>query len=480
MKENTHILVTGASGYIGGRLVPALLEAGYKVRVMARTPAKLKKKGWRNVEIVQGDALDTASLSEALRGIDVAYYLIHSMTSFGADFAEKDLTCAHNFSMLAEQAGVKRIIYLGGLGHKDTHLSLHLKSRHDVGDALRETGVAITELQAAVVVGSGSASFEIIRDLSRQLPVMLCPRWVYSKCEPIAIRQLLAYLVGCLEEERTRGEILQVGGGEVLTYADILRQCAEVMGKKIRIIPVPVLTPRLSSYWLNLVTSVPFSLAKPLVEGLRSDVVCTEYRIRDWISVPALSYKESVKLALEKDRKREFESRWSDATSSDANKPIDENHVSYLDERSIYINVKKKKVFALIERLGGREGWLHADWLWRLRAQMDWIIGGVGLRRGRPDSKTLETGDPVDFWRVEERMAPDLLTLRAEMKLPGTARLSFLVDEENAGSRVTIQARLWPNGIWGRLYWYSVAPFHKYIFQGMLKALKAKAESVTD
>jgi len=345
-----------------------------------------------------------------------------------------------------------------------------------VGQSLRKYSVSVTELRAAVVVGSGSASFEIIRDLSRQLPVMICPKWVYSKCEPIAIRQLLAYLIGCLEEKRTLGEILEVGGGEVLTYADLLRQCGQEMGRKVRIIPVPVLTPRLSSYWLNLVTSVPLNLARPLVEGLRNDVICSDFRIREWIKVPKLSYRESVRLALEKDKNKNLASRWSDATSSKANQPIDESHFSYTDERATVIATSKEKLFSIIERVGGNHGWFHADWLWRLRATMDWLIGGVGMRRGRPDGSNLCVGDPVDFWRVEERIAPEVLTLRAEMKLPGTARLSFLVDEEGSGSKLTVQAHFWPHGLLGRLYWYCVMPFHRYIFEGMLKELKVVAE----
>jgi len=476
MRESQHILVTGASGYVGGRLVPALLDRGYTVRVLARTPAKIAKRGWKKVDVVQGDALDLASLSGALDGIDAAFYLIHSMTSFGEDFAQKDITCAENFASACEQAGVKQIIYLGGLGSAGGQLSKHLQSRQDVGQSLRRYSVPVTELRAAVVVGSGSASFEIIRDLSRQLPVMICPKWVYSKCEPIAVRQLLAYLIGCLEEKRTLGEILEVGGGEVLTYADLLRQCGQEMGRKIRIIPVPVLTPRLSSYWLNLVTSVPLNLARPLVEGLRNDVICTDFRIRKWIEVPKLSYRESVRLALEKDRNRDLQSRWSDATSSRANQPIDESHFSYTDERSTLVATSKEQLFSVIEQVGGDNGWFHADWLWRLRATFDWLIGGVGMRRGRPGSSTLCVGDPVDFWRVEERLAPAVLTLRAEMKLPGTARLTFLVDQEDDGAKLTIQAHFWPKGLMGRLYWYAVMPFHSYIFEGMLHQIKLKAE----
>jgi uncharacterized protein YbjT (DUF2867 family) len=476
MQSSDEIIVTGASGYIGGRLVPLLVERGYKVRVLARKPAILKKKEWQGVEVFQGDALEPESLLKALKGVTTCYYMIHSMTSYGHTFAEKDLSCAENFARMAEKAGVDRIIYLGGLGSKESQSSKHLRSRHEVGDVLRAGKVSVTELRAAIVVGAGSASFEIIRDLSRQLPVMICPRWVSSKCEPISIAQLLEYLVGCLKEPKTRGQVYDVGGGEVLTYADMLRQCAELMGRSTKILTVPVLTPRLSSYWLNLVTSVPFSLARPLVEGLRSDVICSDFRIRELISVPRVSYKEAVRLALENEQNRGLLTRWSDANNDYNVSQIDETAVPLQDERSLTVHASKEKIFSVIENLGGQRGWLHANWLWRLRAGLDSLLGGVGMRRGRPQPQGLFVGDPVDFWRVEEMVRPNLLVLRAEMKLPGTARLIFLIDDEGQAARTTIQARFWPSGVLGRLYWFSLVPLHKYIFEGMLKALKKEAE----
>lgn len=296
------ILITGATGYIGGRLASRLLAAGQSVRAMARDPRHLAALAAAGADCVRGDALDPASLGPALRGIDVAYYLIHSLNSAGGDFAARDRTAARSFALACAVAGVRRIIYLGGLGASGPKLSEHLASRHEVGDMLRAGPVPVTELRAAIIVGSGSASFEIMRDLARRLPVMICPRWVRSRCEPIAIDQVLEYLIGVLDEPRTVGEVLEIGSGEVLTYADMLRQCAAAQGKRVRIMVVPVLTPRLSAYWLNLITSVPMSVARPLVEGLRNDVVTTDRRIRAWIRTTLLTFRQAVDGALDEDR----------------------------------------------------------------------------------------------------------------------------------------------------------------------------------
>jgi uncharacterized protein YbjT (DUF2867 family) len=472
-----NILVTGATGYIGGRLVPLLLETGAQVRVLAREPRKLARRNWPGVEVFQGDVLSPETLPAALNGIEVAYYLVHSLTTSGGNFSEIDKIAARNFALAAKVAGVKRIIYLGGLGITGTALSEHLRSRHQTGDALRSTGIPVTELRAAIIVGSGSASFLIIYDLVKKLPFMLCPRWVKSKCEPISIRQVMAYLVGVLKEPRTVGEILEIGSGEILSYQELMEQCAEVLGRRLWIVTVPVLTPRLSSYWLNLVTRVPISLARPLVEGLRNDVVCQDKRIRDWIAVPSISYKEAVRLALDKMSAHEVESSWTDANTAltgGREVPRDE---PLKDERVKFCRAPADKLFAAIEAIGGDTGWYHADWLWQIRAAIDWLIGGVGMRRGRPDSLKLEVGDPLDFWRVEDIQRNERLVLRAEMKLPGTARLTFEVEEHGEGSQLKLLAHFWPRPYWGLLYWYSVLPLHNYVFEGLLRALVSKAES---
>ncbi len=475
-----HILVTGATGYIGGRLVPALLERGHRVRVMAREPLKLSRKVWPEVEVVRGDALERTTLPAAFAGIDVAYYLIHSMTTSGHGFVERDRLAAENFASAATAAGVKRIVYLGGLGRAGPELSEHLKSRHETGAILRQGTVPVTELRAAIIVGSGSASFTILHDLVRKLPVMICPRWVRSRCEPIAIRQVIGYLVGVLDEPRSVGQVLEIGGGEIMTYADMMRRCARVLGRRIHILNVPVLTPALSSYWLNLVTHVPMSLARPLVEGLRNDVVCSDNRIRDWIKVPEITYDEAVHLAVSKTVRGEEESVWSDATTV-AYAPIEAEHGALLrDERTVSVGAPVETLFGVVERIGGDNGWYHADWLWNLRAALDYVLGGIGMRRGRRDRVHLAVGDPVDFWRVERRELDRVIVLRAEMMLPGVARLTFETSPvEGGGSALALKAHFWPHGVWGRLYWYAVLPLHEYVFNGMLQGIKRVAERET-
>lgn len=472
------ILVTGATGYIGGRLVPLLIEAGHEVRVLVREPRKLARRNWPGVKVVRGDVLAPETLAAGLEGIEVAYYLVHSLTTSGKNFSSLDNIAASNFAVAAKSAGVKRIIYLGGLGITGSDLSEHLRSRHQTGDALRSTGIPVTELRAAIIVGSGSASFLIIYDLVKKLPFMLCPKWVKSKCEPISIRQVMAYLVGVLTEPRTVGETLEIGSGEILTYQELMEQCAEVMGRKLIIITVPVLTPRLSSYWLNLVTRVPISLARPLVEGLRNDVVCQDKRIRDWIQVPKITYKEAVSLALTRMNAQAVESSWTDANTARAGKqdvPVDE---PLKDERSGYCKTNSAKLFSVIEQIGGETGWYHADLLWQLRALLDWLVGGVGMRRGRPDPKKLEVGDPLDFWRVEDIVRNKRLVLRAEMRLPGTARLIFDIDDLGNSSQLKVSAHFWPSPFWGKLYWYSVLPLHNYVFQGLLQKIISQAEEI--
>jgi uncharacterized protein YbjT (DUF2867 family) len=472
------ILVTGATGYIGSRLVPELLAQGHAVRCLARDAAKLGARGWQGTEVVAGDVLAPETLPAALAGIEVAYYLVHSMNSDGADFAQRDRAAARNFAEAAAAQGVSRIVYLGGLGD-GAALSEHLTSRQETGDVLRRSGVPVTELRAAIIVGSGSASFEIIRDLARKLPFMICPRWVSSRCEPIAVRDVLAYLTGVLAEPRTVGRTFEIGGGETYTYADLMRICADVMGRRVRILTVPFLTPRLSAYWLNLVTAVPMSIARPLVEGLRNDVVTRDRSIRDLIRLDLVKFREAVALSLAREGRAGLPSRWTGASTAASARPWPERAPLLSDTRTVVSPSGAAEVFARVRRLGGTTGWYYANGLWELRGALDRIAGGVGLRRGRPDGETLRVGDPVDFWRVERYEEGRLLELRAEMKLPGQARLTFeTAPRAGGGSVLTQRADFHPSGFWGRLYWYALIPVHAIIFRGMAERIAAPGPAI--
>jgi uncharacterized protein YbjT (DUF2867 family) len=472
------ILVTGATGYIGSRLAWRLLSGGGSVRAMARDPRRLEALSIAGAECVAGDALEPASLAPALRGVDVAYYLIHSMGT-GTDFAARDREAAGNFAAACAAAGVRRIVYLGGLGQSTASLSKHLASRQETGDVLRTGSVPVTELRAAIIVGAGSASFEIIRDLARKLPVMICPRWVRSRCEPIALDQVLDYLVGVLDEPRTTGQVLEIGGGEVLTYQEMMRECAAALGKRVRIITVPVLTPRLSSYWLNLVTSVPMSIARPLVEGLRNDVVTTDHRIRAWIHVAPMTFRQAVDRALAEDGAGPLASRWTGATGRAGGTTVPRSSRVLRDERTLHANASPAALFAAVERIGGETGWYYANWLWRLRGAIDRVLGGVGLRRGRRDPTAVRLGDPIDFWRVDELVPGGRLRLRAEMKVPGTATLEFEVGTPRDGNGAVLvqRAEFDPRGQWGRAYWAALRPIHGFVFRGMAEGIVRSAES---
>jgi uncharacterized protein YbjT (DUF2867 family) len=471
------ILVTGATGYIGSRLASRLLGTGRTVRVMARDPRRLGTLAGE-ADCVAGDALEPATLAPALRDVDVAYYLIHSMGT-GADFAARDRDAARNFAAACAAAGVRRIIYLGGLGESSTSLSKHLASRQEVGDVLRAGSVPVTELRAAIIVGAGSASFEIIRDLARKLPVMICPRWVRSRCEPIALDQVLDYLVAVLDEPRTIGQVLEIGGGQVLTYQEMMRECAAALGKRVRIITVPVLTPRLSSYWLNLVTSVPMSIARPLVDGLRNDVVTTDHRIRAWIHVTPMTFRQAVDRALAEDDAGPLASRWTGATGSARVTTVRRSRRVLRDERTLRANTSPAALFAAVERIGGATGWYYANWLWRVRGAIDRVLGGVGLRRGRRDPAAVRLGDPIDFWRVEELVPGARLRLRAEMKVPGTATLQFEVGASRDGDGAVLvqRAEFDPSGHWGRAYWAALRPIHGLVFRGMAAGIVRSAEA---
>ncbi|MCM2269647.1 MAG: SDR family oxidoreductase [Thermoanaerobaculia bacterium] len=471
-------LVTGATGYVGGRLVPRLLAAGFRVRVMARDPRRLAGRPWTGaVEIVAGDVLQPATLPAALADVDAAYYLIHSMGGHG-DFPDRDRQAARAFGAAASAAGVAQIVYLGGLGEASSTLSEHLRSRQETGDALRAGGVPVTELRAAVIVGSGSLSFEMIRYLAERVPLMICPRWVYTRTQPIAIRDVLAYLIAALETPACRGEIVEIGGVDVVTYGEMMIGYARARGLRRWLVPVPVLTPRLSSLWVHLVTPIPAAIARPLVEGLRNEVVVRDGSARRLFpQIAPIGYDEAVRRALSKLEHGEIESQWSDALASsrgDATAAtLTQGEGRILERRERLVAAPAEALFAVFSGLGGRRGWLAYDALWRLRGALDRLLGGVGLRRGRRDPQRVRVGDAVDFWRVEAVEPGRLLRLRAEMKVPGRAWLQFEAEAlpvqsgETSRSRLVQTAHFAPKGLAGLAYWYALYPLHARIFSAL-------------
>ena len=480
------ILVTGATGYVGGRLVPRLLEAGYAVRCVVRSPDKLRDRPWyahERLEIVRGDLSNERELTEQLRGCHSGYYLIHSMMAAGAAYAERDRDMAARFAAAAERAGLKRIIYLGGLGEMGTALSEHLKSRRDVESALASGKTPLTVLRAAMIIGAGSVSFEILRYLVERLPIMITPRWVSTESQPIGITNVLGYLVDCLRVPETAGRILDIGGPDVMSYRRIMEIMAELRGLPKRwVIPVPVLTPRLSSLWIHLVTPIDRRIARPLAEGLRNRVVCRNDDAARLMPQELLGVREAIRAALTKLNEPDVETIWSGAGEVPGD-PDWSGGTVFVDRRTVDIDTDPQAVFAAICRVGGGNGWYAADWLWRLRGAMDRLIGGPGLRRGRRDPDRLRFGEALDFWRVVGVEANRLLRLRAEMKLPGDAVLEFDIQPcamEGSGNRtrLTQTALFRPRGLLGLIYWYSVLPVHGLVFSGMLRGIRDGAEQV--
>jgi uncharacterized protein YbjT (DUF2867 family) len=483
------VLVTGATGYIGGRLVPELLAAGHRVVCLARSPERLDAVPWRGeVEVAQGDLSDAASLEGAFQGVDAAFYLVHSIGS-GAGFEERERVAAEAFASAAKQAGVGRIVYLGGLEPgADETASPHLASRAEVGRVLLDSGVPTVVLRAGVVIGSGSASFEMLRYLTERLPVMVTPRWVSSRVQPIAVRDVLRYLVGALTLDPDLNRTFDVGGPDVLTYREMMERYASLAGLRRRlIVPVPVLSPRLSSHWINLVTPVPKALAAPLIESLRNSVVMKEHDIETLLPGPLLSFDEAVSLALERVKEGQVTTRWADASWPGAPSdplPSDPEWAGgdlSLDERSREVDAAPEVLWELVEGIGGERGWYSFPLAWAVRGLLDRLVGGVGLRRGRRHPDRLSVGEPLDFWRVEALDRPRLLRLRAEMRLPGLAWLEFRVEPcGDGGARLHQRAIFRPRGLAGRLYWLAVWPFHGIVFEGMLRNIALAAERQTE
>jgi uncharacterized protein YbjT (DUF2867 family) len=480
------LLLTGVTGYIGGRLVPQLIEAGYRIRVLVRDRNRLQGRAWLNqVDVVEGDVLDPASLPTAMSGVTAAYYLIHSMSS-SVDFDQRDLQAALNFGNAARANDVKRIIYLGGLGDPNSDLSKHLRSRQETGQALKKSGVPVTEFRAAIVVGSGSISFEMIRYLTERVPVMVCPRWVFTRVQPIAINDVLDYLVTALETPDSAGRIIEIGGSEVLNYGDMMLGYAQARGLRRFLLPVPVLTPRLSSYWVHLVTPIPASIARPLIDGLRNEVVVRDSIARDLFpQLEPMDYPSAVSLALSELEARHIETSWSDALVNSQGDivpvvlSIQEGMI--LERRQRIVATTPDMVFRLISRLGGQTGWLYLNWAWRLRGWMDRLVGGVGLRRGRRDPEAIRIGDAIDFWRVEAVDPDKRLLLRAEMKVPGRAWLQFEAYAHQGGQTRLVQTAFFaPKGLSGLAYWYLLYPIHRLIFAGMIRNLARRSVALSE
>jgi uncharacterized protein YbjT (DUF2867 family) len=476
------ILVTGASGYIGGRLIPGLLEAGHTVRCFARDPGRIEGR-FTGVEIAKGDLFDEASLGDALRDCDVAYYLVHSMSDDRRDFSQRDREGARLFGNVAVHAGVGRIIFLGGLGQESSaKLSKHLQSRHEVGDELRASGIAVTEFRAAIIVGSGSVSFEMLRDLTERLPVMIAPKWVATRCQPIGIRDVLSYLIAALHTPASAGRIIEIGGADVLPYRDMMLHYARIRGLSRTIIPVPVLSPSLSSLWIHLITPIPAAIARPLVEGLFNEVIVRDPSAREiFPQIEPVGFDLAVRRALDRYSTIGPETTWFDAF--DVKKlPADftgSEQGMLIDRRERESKASPSEVFRVFTSLGGAKGWLFADWLWELRGVLDRIVGGIGTRRGRRSATTLRAGDAVDFWRVEAYESNRMLRLRAEMKLPGSAWLQFeALPRDDGGTCLRQTAFFDPRGAFGFAYWYAVLVFHEIIFNNMAKRIVREAEQV--
>jgi len=473
------ILLTGATGYVGGRLLPLLVECGWRVRCLARQPERLASRVPAGVEVMPGDVLDAASLAPAMQGVHAAYYLVHSMGTTG-DFEEQDRIAADNFAAAARAAGVRRIVYLGGLGEDDAALSAHLRSRHEVGERLRAHGVQVVELRASIIIGSGSLSFEMIRALVERLPVMVTPQWVRVMAQPIAIGDVLDYLRGALTVDTgSHSLIVEIGGPDQVCYGELMHEYARQRGLRRLMIPVPLLTPRLSSLWLGLVTPVYARVGRKLIDSLRHPTVVRDDTATRLFAIRPIGVREAIAGALRNEDSAFAQTRWTDAVSA-ASEPRRWGGARFgnrlVDSRSTLVAAAPSAVFTAVERIGGATGWYYANWLWTLRGWLDLIAGGVGMRRGRRDPEHLHVGDTLDCWRVERVDPNERLRLSAEMKLPGRAWLEFEIRPHKHGSELHQTATFDPLGLAGIVYWYGVWPLHQLVFAGMLRGIAHAAE----
>jgi uncharacterized protein YbjT (DUF2867 family) len=470
-------LVFGASGYIGSHLVPRLLDEGIPVRASSRNREALAARGWDAAELVQADALEPDTLDAVLNGVEVAYYLVHSMGA-GKDFGRLDLEAAANFAAAAERAGVQRIVYLGGLVPEGAD-SEHIVSRRDTGDVLRRGKVPVTELRAGIIVGPGSAAFEVMRDLVYHLPVMVTPRWVQAKSPPIALDNLLMYLVRLPQIEAAKGRVFEAGGAETLSYGQMMRILAEVGGKRPPlIIPVPVLTPKLSSYWLRLITSVPTNIARALIEGLKHDFTADDAELKRLVPQHLLGFREAVEAVFAAERASEpVVARWVEGAFAVRKQRIDYAYYAKRAGASAETSASPAAVWAVVSAIGGENGYYYLNGLWQLRELLDWIAGGPGRQHGRRHPRDLRVGDRIDSWRVLGLEPERRLSLAFGMRAPGAGMLEFdLKPLDNGGTKLSITAYWHPAGVWGLLYWYAFAPAHGVVFSGTAREICRRAE----
>jgi len=477
----THrVLLTGATGYVGGRLLAELERRGVALRCFLRRPESLRGRAAPSTELAAGDALDAQAVARALGAVDAAYYLIHSMG--GEDFAARDREAARIFGTAAREAGVKRIVYLGGLGENASGLSEHLRSRQETGEILRESGVPVVEFRASIVLGSGSLSFEMIRALVERLPVMICPRWVAVEAQPIAVEDVIAYLAAALDLPGGAERVYEIGGSDRVTYGDLMREYARQRGLKRLLVPVPLLTPRLSSLWLGLVTPLYARVGRKLVDSMRIPTVVRDTGALLVFPVKPRGVREAIARALVNEDGAFARTRWSDAVSSSGLTERyggDRMGTRFIDSRMALVPVPPSAAFAPIRRIGGEAGWYYGNFLWRLRGFLDLLAGGVGLRRGRRHPDDLREGDALDFWRVEAVEPNRLLRLRAEMRVPGRAWLQFEITPAAGGAEIRQTAVFDSSGLFGLAYWYALYPLHRFVFGGMLRGIAAAALGAT-
>jgi uncharacterized protein YbjT (DUF2867 family) len=481
MAEKKLILVTGATGYVGGRLVPKLLEAGYRVRCLVRDPSRLQGRGWLDqVEAVKGDALHSDDLVDAMQGVSTAYYLIHGMQG-GKVNAERDLQIARNFARAAEEAKIERIIYLGELVDPTANLSPYLRARHETGYLLRYGKVPVTEIRAGMIIGSGSALFEMIRYLTEREPLLICPAWYFSQAQPIAIRDVLFYLVDSLKTPDSIGRVIEIGGPTRLTYADMLLGYAKERNLKRWLIRTPFYAPRLSAYWVHMVTPINWRVVAPLIEGLRGNLIVRDDAAKKLFpQIDPIDFQTAVHLALGRIQRDNVETSWSDAlvTAVGDVKPYEliVEQGMFIERRQALLDLPAGTIFRSYTGIGGERGWLYMDWSWAFRGWLDKVVGGVGLRRGRKHPDEIHPGEALDFWRVETVEKDRLMRLRAEMKLPGKAWLQFESLPQDGGKTLfTVTAYFAPYGLFGFLYWYAMWPFHKPLFDGLARRIASRA-----